>query len=366
MTSTRHRPSGRSSFLRTAVAAACLVLLLGACELRLQTPAPTAPSPSATEMARQRAATDAVVLAEMATLAAGGARADGTGATVVDTLDEVATTSDRHATALGGVYLPWPASPTPTPTAPTASPEPIPSAGVVVAALRAAAARASDDADTVTDGPLARLLASVAASRTVLADALDARSAGTALALPTSGPTDPPSAAPPPAPVTASAAPGIGGSRGAVPGLQDSSLTALLEAEDALGAGWEVLAARSSGQARSRAALVAAEHRARAQAWATLLGVAGTALDPRRDAYALPLQVLDPAGDALAGLLELETRLGDRLAALIAQVEPGARGPFVRALAANALLVLQAAGTTTAFPGLGETVDTPATSSPSP
>jgi len=51
------------------------------------------------------------------------------------------------------------------------------------------------DADTVADGPLARLLASVAASRTVMAATLDARLAGVPLALPTSAPAWKPSAA---------------------------------------------------------------------------------------------------------------------------------------------------------------------------
>ncbi len=374
MTSARHRPLRRSLALRTATASACLILLLllGACELRLETPAPTAPSPGAIETVRQRAATDSVTLAAMALLAAGGARTDGAEATVVATLEEVVTTSDLHATALGGVYQPWPASATPTPSPTTAAPvpEPVPTVSDVVTALQGAADRASADAGTVADGPLARLLASVATSRTVLADALDARSTGATLALPTVGPTTPtsadPSPAPSPAPTTPSGQQTAARPPGAVPGLQDSSLTALLEAEDELGAGWEVLAARSAGEDRSRAALVATGHRARAQEWATALGVDGTALDPRRDAYALPGPVLDPGGDARTALVDLEARLGARLAGLVAQAEPGSRGPFIQALAANALLVLQAAGTTVAFPGLDEASGAPAASSPSP
>ncbi len=366
MTHARHRPSGRSRALRTAAAATCLVALLGACDLRLQTPAPTAPSPGATETARQRAASEAVALADLARLAAEGTSPAGAGTGVVEALDEVVTTSGRQAAALGGVYVPWSTSPSAVPSTagPSAGPAPAPTPTEVVTALRAAAEQDTRDAETVADGPLARLLASVAAGRTVLADALDARLTGTPLSLPVALPAPEPSTAPPAAPAAAPAAPSGAGSRGAVPGVQDSSLTALLEAQDALGAGWEVLAARSRGEDRTRASLVAAAHRADAQTWATTLGVDGTALDPRRDAYALPTAVLEPGADAMAALVALEAQLGTRYATLVGQAEPGSRGPFVRALVANAVLVLRASGTATAFPGVGDTAGTTPTSGP--
>ncbi len=347
MTRTSHRRSGRPTMLRAVVAALCLVGLLTACELRLETPAPTAPVPGADEVARQAAATDAVAIAELAGRAGGAAGTAGADALVVEVLAEVAATSQAHATALGGVYRPWPQEPSasPSPATQTPTPEPDPTPQDVVAALQDAAGRAGDDADTVTDGPLARLLASVAASRSVLASELEADLAGTALTLPTSAPT---------AEAATAQAAEPDGVIGRVPGVQDSSLTALLKAEDMLGAAWEVLAARSDDDARASAALLASQHRARAQAWAQALGVDATALDPRRDAYALPAEVLDPEGEPSTALVALESELGERLAALVAQAGPGSRGAFVSALRENTLLVRQAGGTGSELPGIGD------------
>ena len=361
MTRTRPRRTGRRSLLQTAVTAACLAGLLGGCELRLETPAPTAPTPGAAEVARQRAAADAQSIAELATAATEGTATAAVDPTAIDTLVEVAATSRRHLVALGGLYVPWAITPSPSPSGSPGPAGPVPTATDVVEALRDAAGRAAAGADTVTDGGLARLLASVSASRAAMGADLAARLAGTPLQLPltspASGPGDPATTEEPTPTRTPSATPGTTGSRGHVPGLQDSSLTALIEAHDSLAAGWEVLAARSRGDARTRAALVASGHRAAAQDWAAAIEVDGTALDPRDEAYALPSQVLDPAGDALSALVGLEAQLGDRLADLVARAEPGSRGPFVEALSSTALLTRQAIGTTSAFPGVGDTAD---------
>ncbi len=346
MTRTRRGPR-RSPLVRTTVALLCVIGLLAGCDLRVETPAPTAPSPGAQETVRQRAATDAVDLAALADAAAGGP----TEPAVLETLTLVAATSRLHADALGGVWTPWTTTPSAadesaSPTPSTAPPTPTPDE--VALALQAAADRAADDADVVADGGLARLLASISTSRALLAADLTAGLTGSVLVLPTEAAAEPDAA------------------EAAVPvaGLQDSSVLALLEAEDALGAGWEVLAARSGGDDRARAALVAAGHRDRAQAWAEALDVDGTALDSRSAAYALPAAVLDPDGDATAALLDLEVQLGERLAALVGRADPGARAPLLLALRDNAFLVRRAGGTTPSFPGLAEVADDTPTGDP--
>ena len=343
----RRDPRAPSRVRRAATGAALVIGLLGltgslsACSVRLETPAPTTPTPGPAESARQGAAQDAVALAALAAAAADPPTAElANPAQVVPALETVATFSARHAEALGGLYAPWTSTPTPS-TTPAPATTAVPTPTDVVEALRAAAQRAAADADAVQDGGLARLLASVATSRSALATALEASVAGVDLAPATE-----------PAEVTEPAA------EGGVTGVQDSAISGLIEAHDALGAAWEVLAARASGDERARATLIAETHRTRAQDWATALGIDGTDLDPREAAYALPEEVLDPDADAMAGLLPLETRLGERLASLVAQAEPGARATFIDALEHNARLRLQLTGAPEAFPGDGDDEDT--------
>src|SRR5665811_2474838 len=90
--------------------------------------------------------------------------------------------SREQAAAVGGLYEPFPgvtpepsATPTATPTAP-----PPPDAAQVLDLLTEAAAAARADAGTVPDGRMARLLASMATSRLLLADALTVATGGTA------------------------------------------------------------------------------------------------------------------------------------------------------------------------------------------
>ncbi|WP_372594457.1 DUF4439 domain-containing protein, partial [Actinotalea sp.] len=317
-----------------------------------ETPAPTTPAPGAAETARQDAVADALAIAELATAAAAdpGSAALAERPELAEVLLAVAATSSRHAEELGGVYTPWTATPTPAPDTSTSSPTtsaPTPGAQDVIDALEQARQRAADDADEAEDGGFARLLASIAASRSVLAADLEARLAGTTLALPT----------------TEEATSGTSADAGPTSsGVQDSALLGLVEAHDALGAAWEVLAARAEDDERARAALVASEHRSTAQALAAALGAAGTDLDPRRTAYALPAELLDPEGDALAGLLPLETRLGVRLAGLVAQADPGSRAALVSALEENAHLLLVLTGAPQALPGVDEDAAPDATS----
>ncbi|TGY76924.1 DUF4439 domain-containing protein, partial [Cellulomonas shaoxiangyii] len=291
------RPRTRAR-LRAAVALAA-VLPLAACGLRLETPPPVEPSPDALEQVRARTVADALDLA---------ADADALAAVVPEgpertVLLDVAAFSARHAEAAGGVYdsgLPDPAPTASASTSTTTTPAGAPDAATLLAELVDDAAVAADDADTVTDGPLARLVASVATSRDELADRL---SAATALPRPAAGAAadgapdgsadEADQATPgvtPGATASASSSPG-----GEAPGTGTAALVALALAHDEAAYGYEVVAARVSDDARARAVEAAARHRADANRWAATAGVAGRAGDPRRAAYALPGGLDDPA-----------------------------------------------------------------------
>ncbi|WNB84908.1 hypothetical protein [Cellulomonas sp. ATA003] len=178
-----------------------VLTLVAGCGVRLETPPPAAPSPDAQESARQRASADAVALEVLA------GPADAPPDPAADPLGAaraaVAADARVHLDALGGLYHPDPATTPPadgddtrtttgtstrtdtgtaadatgaSPTPGTAAapvPEPAPAAPEVLAsALTEAAATARADADAVADGPLARLLASIAVNRLLAADRL--------------------------------------------------------------------------------------------------------------------------------------------------------------------------------------------------
>src|SRR6478735_9219523 len=149
-----------------ALAAAVMVLTLAACGLRAETPPPVEPSPDAVEQVRARTVADSLALAA----AAAALLPDGAVEPVAPVLADVSAFSGQHADQLGGVYvsgLPAPSgSPTATPTASTAT------VADVLAELGTATRTALADADAVADGPLARLVASVATSRGELATRL--------------------------------------------------------------------------------------------------------------------------------------------------------------------------------------------------
>lgn len=303
------RPVRRSAARRVAAAGAAAVLAatisapLAACGVRLETPAPVAPSADAAEQLRDRSARQAADLARLADAAV--PTADDAAAAV---LARVADASMAHVTALGGVYEPFPgatASPTASPTATSATPTPPPDAATVLVALRAAAEAARADAAAAPDPAMAHLLTAVAIARAVLVDALSSVVDGTTADL---GDVPVPDS---------------------LPGGMDAQAAAVLvQSEDAVGMAWEVAAARSDGEARDRAAQRAGQHRDRAEAWAVAAGFAGTGADPRRSAYDLPdgLTAADATAESVATALgELEARLGADYADLAATLAPGGR-----------------------------------------
>jgi len=340
--------------LGVLLALALSLAMLTGCELRRETPPPTEPVPDAIELARREAVADADLLIADARDAAAGDPA-------AVLLEAVALASEAHDHALGGVYVPFPdASPSDdaaagqattgepetdvapsdgasagTTASPTPSPGPTtpPTAADVVELATAAALRARTAAEAIEDGPLARLLASIAVSRS-----MHARTIATAAGLPVTS-----TALTVPADLPA----GLGG----------SAISALVQSEDGLGLAWEVVAARSDGPARSSAAARAAMHRTAGQAWATAGGLAGTGLDPRRVAYDLPDAILDPATDpgaVTAALATLESGLAQDYATLVAAAAPGVRGSLIDGLADAATVALGLTGLVPAFPGLPE------------
>src|SRR5674476_1253680 len=99
---------------------------------------------------------------------------------VAEVLTRIAAVSREQAAAVGGLYEPFPGI-TPEPSAtPTATPVPMPppDAAQVLDLLTEAAATARADAGTVPDGRVARLLASMATGRLLLADALTVATGG--------------------------------------------------------------------------------------------------------------------------------------------------------------------------------------------
>ncbi len=355
-------PSPRPAPLRRALAGLLVIVTtvtLAGCGVRLETAAPTEPLPDAAEVARSAAVDDALALD-----AAAGAAATGTEGAVADVLALVGSASAAHADALGGVYdsgLPG-ATPTPsaTPSAPVAA-----TPAEVLALLGASASTARADARDAEDPGMARLLASVAASRAQLATrlasaldaevpALDTEPEGAGLprggSADGSGSGDGSAAEPSTAPSPSATAPEPADSPG--DDLDRATLLALVLAEDQAGYGFEVAAARLSDDARSRARSAAAAHRATATAWAVAAGVAGTADDPRRVVYALDGDL--SSGDAVrtfcAGLLAGLTDVhADAVLATTAGTTD--RTATVDGLRSSAVESLAWGGTPTPLPG---------------
>ncbi|WP_155859537.1 DUF4439 domain-containing protein [Cellulomonas sp. KRMCY2] len=341
------------------------------CGLRLQTPPPAPLVPDEVEVVRQRATADAVALEVLATSAAGHT----TDATVAALLGTVTDVCEQHLVALGGIYEPTPeataatAPATAAPdgtvpedapdgtvpedavtddTVPGAAPTPDPSPSpaqadavdpaAVVALLVETAASAQADAAAVPDGPLARLLASVATARMLVADALRV-----AAGLPLDG-LDPALTAPFEVPDT-------------VPGVPATALVTLVQSEDAIGMAWEIAAARTADDPRAYAEQRAEQHRERAQHWAELGAVQGTGLDPRRSSYALPAALTATASDPAAvttALADLEVQLAQSYASLVAAADPDGRSALVDALRDASRASTRLTGVIPAFPGLPE------------
>src|SRR5665648_19729 len=229
---TRSRSADAPPLVRLAVAAIALALVLTGCELRLEEPDPPLLVPDAAEVLRERTAEQAAMT---------------TAEPVADVLTRIAAVSREQAAAVGGLYEPFPGVTPEPPATPTAkpAPPPPPDATQVLDLLTDAAATARADAGTAPDGRVARLLASMATGRLLLADALTVATGGTAGPVAT---VEVPAALP--------------------AGMTGQDALVLVQSEDAAGMVWEVAAARSADDVRQRAADRATLHRERAQAWA--------------------------------------------------------------------------------------------------
>lgn len=407
------RPTGRRGRsahaargpLTTAVTAALTVLLLAGCALRLETPPPAEPSPDAVEQVRARTVADALDLGTAAEQAK--ATAEGGAEAVAAVLDTVATFSAQHARQLGGVYdsglddegdadgagsdeadsdgaAPEGAGSDGAGSDEGGAVEPsgsvrVPPATVqdVLDTLAATTSTARADAAAVEDGPLARLVASVAAARADLAARLAA-----ALGVPDPTPAPVPGTGPDVSAGDDRAPEGGGAADGSAPGdatgdqpdttdgpsttdqatsgadappagLPAADLAALVLTHDQAGYGLEVVAARLTGDGRSRALAAARAHRSTADAWALRAGTAGTTQDPRRASYALPPGLDDP--EALAALARtLETAVADACAAAIAHAATDQRAPLVTGLHQATEAARGWGATAVPFPGLPE------------
>jgi hypothetical protein len=266
---------------------------------------------------------------------------------VAPVLADVAAFSGQHAEQLGGVYVSGLPAPTGSPTATPVTPATA-SVAEVLEQLAAATRTALTDADAVTDGPLARLVASVATARAELATRL-AQATGAEL------PALVPDA--PAAPVDPTPSPD--GSAPPTDGLSPTELGVLALVHDEAGYGFEVIAAKLSAEQRATAASAATAHRARSEDWAATAGIDGTAQDPRRAAYTLPAGIEDPTVATALGRT-LETAIADAYANAVAQAGPGTRAPLLAGLRTATVDAAAWGATPVPFPGLPERAQQPA------
>lgn len=333
------------------VAAGLVATLLTGCGLRLETPPPVEPSPDAVEVVRGRTVDDALGLAQDARTLLDAAPAE----PVSTVLSDVAAFGELHAEQLGGVYDSGLPEPTPSPSV-SPPDEPAPTAESVLAELAEDAATALADADAVPDGPLARLVGSVATARTDLAARL-----ATALGLPApeialrTGDEGPPAAGDD-QPPTPSGTPSSGTTTDEDPapaGLDRADLDALTLAHDEAGYALEVVAAKLDGDQRALARQTAGTHRDAAERWATAAGTSGQLDDPRRVAYALPAGLDDPT--VATGVARgVESAVADTYATLVASADPGARAALLTGLADATRQARTWGATAVAFPGMPE------------
>ena len=320
--------------------------LLAGCGLRTETPPPVEPSPDATEQVRERTVADSLALADAARAVA--ATPAGAAEPFASVLADIASFSEQHAAQAGGQYE----SGLPTPTAsPTSSAAPVATdVASLLTELAAATTTSLTDADTVDDGALARLIASIATSRAELTVRL-AQASGVPA----------PSVDPPVAPLpsatsepAASAEPTVRATSGPA-----AELDALALAHDQAGFGFEVIAAKLSGDQRAAAQAAAAANRSEGERWARASGSDGTPQDPRRASYALPAGLDDPAVSvALGGTLQ--TAIADAYANAVAGADPGGRVPFLTGLRAATTAAAAWGAPQIPFPGLPEQTPPPA------
>ncbi|KGM14165.1 DUF4439 domain-containing protein [Cellulomonas bogoriensis] len=324
-------------------------LVLAGCGVRLETPPPAPLVPDDAEVVRQRTTADALALAVLAEHVDTG---DDTA--LADAARAAASASRLHLEALGGIYdpgtEPYDVDGADEPEDSTTTPPAVPRPPQDLQTLLARAAQtALDDADAVPDGPLARLVASVAVSR-----ALHLESMTRAM-----GPDQDTSPAPP-RPGRQDAGTDAGeddGSDRPPPGVSAADLRSLVLSEDAAGYAWEVVAARAGGDPRTAAAARAAEHRTRADHWARLGGVAKTQADPRRNLYSLPEEIVRPEQDEdlTTALAEVEAALTRAYATLVARADPGERAPVLEGLLETSRTLTEVLAQVPALPGITTT-----------
>ncbi len=316
------RPGARGRALASVLVLATALLVSG-CELRFESPAPTVPAAGPVERARAATVTDAQAVRSLADAALTGADA-GVAAVLARTADD----ATAHTAALGGVYVSGlagstaPAAPPTTPTSPATTAHH--DTREVVDLLVAAADRSRAAAESVPDGPLARLLASITLSRLQ-----DARALVAAAGLPTSGTTE---AATPSTDIPSGAS------------LPTAEVTQIVLIEDQAGFAEEVAAAWLDATARATVLARAEGHRERAREWAVRASIDSTSRDPRRTAYALPFEPHDASTSG----------------ALVATVETALTSAYLTAVASSDPTTAQAA-----VPTKSTTVTTPPGPAPS-
>ena len=317
------RPLSRRALLRGGLLAGA-VALTGGCGLDLgqvrwgQAPPPPEPTPGPDELARRRATSSAQRL-EGAVAAALAVRPD-----LEQLLSAVAAEHAAHREALGPLGDAPP---------PSSSPAPVPADPVADLLSLELEAAGEPLADVVGVGPgLARLLASVAASRAVHASLL----AG-ALGQP---------------PPTAPLAPSLASSPDVTGDGADAALTALLAGEHAAVHTFAVLAARLADAEREPAVVSLEAHRLLVERLSQWLTDADLDVPPAAPGYQVP--PLPDDGDALALAVTLEEQVAVLDASLVAASTDDLRAVAADLLVQRALAASAWRGGSIAFPGLPE------------
>lgn len=344
------RARTRSRSALTALALTCAIILSG-CGVRLESPPPTEPVPDAVEVVRRTAVADALLVADQAGTAAA---AEGVRPDVATELTAIAEATTAQAEQLGGEYdsglgdiVTERSGASPSASTPEQTPR------AVVTSLRDAATRTRAAADQAQSGPLGRLLGSVSAAQARYARDLARLTGARGPALPSTQIPEPPADGAEPSEgdeATAAPASDTEGPAAVPTGLSAEELATLVLAEDTAAYALEVRAAQADGDVRTRAYDRARVHRARAQAWALLAGVDGSAQDPRRVAYAVPGP--ETATPDLAR--DLEDDLTQNYATLVGVAEPGTRAILVALMTDTTLAAAQWGAPAVPFPGLPE------------